>query len=238
MSIIKYIVSILLAVCACSCAADYTLQHNNVTMGDFVDGTFISDQGLTYEIADTLCSVDTDTIKRAIIACDILRYTEESRYIVRLTDINPVFTKVPVDSTSVSDNEIFVEDALNIDEIWYSAGYLNLHIYIPIKEGSKQAHLVNLVRNDGNAVDGVYEFTFKHNAYGEIITEEDTDLVPSSTYVSFPISQLFKDEEQNLQVIFRWTSYEELDGKLSAKTRKNITTLDIVRGGYEHKHQN
>lgn len=235
MSIIKYIISIISAACLCSCAADHTLHYSNVTMGNFVDGTFVSDQGQIYDIVHTTLPVDTDTLKRAIISCDIITRTEDDRYDVRLTDFEPVFTKEPVDSTAVTDNEIFADDALNIDEVWYSAGYLNLHIYIPVKEGSMQAHMINLVRNDENAADGIYEFSFRHNAYGEVITASDKDFTTSSRYVSFPLSQLFKDGEQKLQVIFRWTSYEELNGKLSAKTKKNITTLEIERGGYEHK---
>ena len=238
MNKIKYIASILLAAIVCSCAADYTMHYSNVTMGDFVDGTFISDQGLIFDIVEQTCSGELDSLKRAIISCDILKaHTEEGRYIVRLTDFSPVFTKAPVDSTSVTDGEIFTEDGLNIDEIWYSAGYLNLHAYIPIKENSSQAHLINLVRNDGNPTEGVYEFTLKHNAYGEIITADSTEMIPSATYISFPVAQLFKEEEQQLQITFKWTSYEEQEGKLSAATKKNTTTLDIRRGGYEHKYQ-
>ena len=237
MSIFKYIISVLITVCACSCAADYTMQYSNVTMGDFVDGTFISDQGLTFDFVDNTCPVKTDTLQRAIISCDILKFDSEAgRYTVRLTDFCPVFTKAPVDSTKVTAQEIFTEDALHINEIWYSAGYLNLHTYIPVKENSSQAHLINLVRNDKNPAEGVYEFTLKHNAYGEVITSDSTDMILASGYISFPVASLFKEDEQKIQLVFKWNSYEEQDGKPSAATKKNTTTFDIERSGYEHKH--
>ena len=238
MSIRKYIISILIAVCACSCAADYTMQYSNTTMGNFTDGTFISDQGLIFDIEDNACPVAPDTVQRAIISCDILKFnSEEGRYTVRLTDYCPVFTKEPVDSTSVTEEDILAEDGLHINEIWYAAGYLNLHAYIPVKENSSQAHLINLVRNDKNETEGVYEFSLKHNAYGEIISADSTGIVLASCYISFPVSYLFKEDEQKVQIIFKWTSYEEQDGMLAPATKKNTTTIDIERGGYEHKYQ-
>ena len=238
MSIKKYIISILVTVCACSCAADFTMQYRDVTMGNFTDGTFISDQGLTFDIVDNLYPVDPDTVQRAIISCDILSFnSEEGKYTVRLTDLCPVFTKEPVDSTLVTEEDIFAEDGMHINEIWYAAGYLNLHTYIPVKENSSQAHLINLVRNDKNEAEGVYEFSLKHNAYGEVITSESTDMILASEYISFPVAYLFKEDEQKVQIVFKWTSYEEQDGKLTPATKKNTTTLDIERGGYEHKHQ-
>lgn len=236
MSIIKYITSALLSIFVCSCAADFSLHYGNITMGNFVEGKFISDQGLTFNIVERTCSVDIDTLERAMISCDILTCTGESQYNVRLTDFNPIFSKYPVDSTSVTDNDIFKEDPLSINEVWYSGGYLNMHINVPVKENSRQKHLVNLVRNDMESSTGMHEFTFKHNAFGEVITADDYDFIPSSAYISFPIAQLFKDDEQNIQIILNWTSNEETDGILSKETRRNTTSLEIERTGYEHKH--
>ena len=131
MSYFKYILSVISALCICSCAMDNTLQYNNVTMGNFVDGKFISDQGLTFNIVDRTCSESIDTLKRAMISCDILSRAGNEGYDVRLTGVDAIFTKNPVDSTSVvNDTDIMVENPLNIGEMWYSAGYLNLLIYM------------------------------------------------------------------------------------------------------------
>ena len=215
---------------------DNTLHYSNVTMGDFVDGDFISDQGLTFNIVEKTCSESIDTLKRAMISCDILSRSENGGYDVRLTGVDAIFTKSPVDSTSVMNNtEIMMENPLNIREMWYSAGYLNLLLYIPIKEKSSKPHLINLVRNNEAADEGVYKFTFKHNAFEEIITADDNEFIIASTYVSFPVVQLFKKNEQKVQIILNWTSNEEKDGNWSHETKKNTISLDIERGGYEHK---
>ena len=215
---------------------DNTLQYSNVTMGNFVDGEFISDQGLSFNIVEKTCSDVTDTLTRAMISCDVLSRSEDGGYNIRLTGVVEIFTKNPVDSTSVaSDTEIMTENPLSIEEIWYAGGYLNMLIYIPVKENSKQAHLINLVRNDGNTQDGTYRFTFKHNAFGELITASDSDFLLASAYVSFPIAQLFQEDEKKVQIVLNWTSNEEKEGVWSDEMKKNTITLEVERIGYEHK---
>ena len=213
------------------------IYDNNITMGNFVDGEFVTDQGLSYHILALNCNGAIDSIKRAMVSCNIISKVDESRYNVIINDFEEIFTKTPVDSTSVTDEEILKEDPLNLGEIWYSGGYLNILVSIPVKEGSGQAHLVNLVRNDKDAAEGVYEFTFKHNAYGEVYTPQDTLFAQSNRYVSFPLSHLFKEDEKKVLVKLSWTSNVEKEGKLTAETQKNKTLLDIERVGFEHKHQ-
>ena len=101
---------------------DNTLQYNNVTLGNFVDGGFISDQGLRYNITKLSCNQFADTLKRAMISCDILGRNEDGGYDINLTGINAIFTKEPVDSTMVSDAEMLAENPMNIGEVWYSGG--------------------------------------------------------------------------------------------------------------------
>ena len=215
---------------------DNTLQYGNVTMGNFIEDKFISDQGLTFHIVERTHSGSLDTVKRAMIGCDILYKSIDGGYAVRLTGVESIFTKNPVDSTAVmNDTEIMTENPLNIGEMWYSGGYLNMLVYVPIKENSKKSHLINLVRNDAYSAAGTYKFTFKHNAFGEVISDNDNDFVIASTYVSFPIAQLFKEDEQKVQIILNWTSNEEKDGNWSTETKKNTISLEVERGGYEHQ---
>lgn len=202
-------------------------------MGNFVDGKFISDQGITYDIVEQTCSGMADTLNRAMISCDVLSKTADDRYDIRLTGFDEIFTKSPVDSTAIEDADILVENPLSVGEIWYAGGYLNMFIYIPIKEGSIRTHLINLVRDDRNSTSQNYTFTLKHNAFGEIITADDTDFILGGTYVSFPIANIIKEDKTLLTLC--WTSNEESEDKWSAKTKKNIITLEWERVGYEHK---
>ena len=221
------------ALCLISCQKDDTLQYFNTTMGNFSDGKFISDQGNTFNIKELACQNVSDTIARAIIVCDVLSKTGEKEYDIRLHDVSGVFTKTPVDSTSVTDSTIFVENPLSIGEMWCSGGYINMFIYIPMKSGSTQAHLINLVRNDASADEGVYEFVLKHNAYGEVMTGEDTDFVLGGTYVSFPVAGMFKEDKATIRI--RWTAHKEVEGAWSVETERNVLEYSWVKGGFEHK---
>lgn len=222
-----------LILCVSSCYKDSTLRYCNVTMGDMTDGVFISDQGNRFEIKEQTCAGTLDTIKRAMITCDILSKTGEDTYDIRLNGFSSVFTKSPVDSTAVTDSSIFVEDPVSIGEMWYSGGYLNMFICLPIKPDSKTAHMINLVLDDEASKDGLYLFTLKHNAYGEVITEDDKDFVLGGTYTSFPVSNIIKEDKAEIRV--SWTSGVTGDDALSQETERNSLTIDWERSGYEHK---
>lgn len=233
MSSIRIYLSILLTLLVISCQKDDTIHYSNVTMGNFVNGQFISDQGITYDIVEQTCSVDTDTLGRSMVSCDILTKTGDNRYNIRLNEFSSIFTKDPIESTAVTDSTIFVENPLSVSEIWYAGGYLNLYIYIPIKEGSTQTHLINLMKNDDRSVADNYVFSLKHNAYGEILTEEDTDFVLGGTYVSFPIANIIQGDHAKLTL--EWTSHEENEGMWSVETKRNTISMDWERVGFEHK---
>ena len=74
--LIIFIVAGIAALAATSCDKDNTLRYNNFTMGNIVDGKFVSDQGNTFNVVEQTCSGRLDTLERAIILCDIL-YQEE-----------------------------------------------------------------------------------------------------------------------------------------------------------------
>ena len=71
---------------AASCEQDSTLRYGNFTMGNVVDGKFVSDQGNTFNVVEQLCPGKLDTMKRAIIICDVLKAAEgkNDEYDVRL----------------------------------------------------------------------------------------------------------------------------------------------------------
>jgi hypothetical protein len=210
-----------------SCQKDSTLHYSNITMGNIVDGVFISDQGNIFNIKEQTCEGVIDTMKRAYISCDVLSKTAEKTYDIRLNGFHNVFTKSPVDSTAVTDSAVFAEDPLMVYEMWYAGGYINMYIALYFKEGSGQSHLINLVRNDEGAVPGIYEFTLRHNAFGELPGEGDTDFTLGGTYVSFPAADLIKEDEADIMI--RWNSGKKNEDGSDAG---NILIYKWKRGGY------
>ncbi len=220
------------ALCLASCQKDNTLYYSNITMGNIVDGVFISDQGNTFNIKEQTCDGILDTLKRAFINCDVLTKTGEKTYDVRLKSFSSVFTKNPVDSTAVTDSATFVEDPLMIYEMWHSGGYINMYIFLPVKVGSKTSHLINLVRDDENATPGIYEFTLKHNAFGETAASGDGDYILGGTHVSFPAAGIFKEEEAD--IIIHWNSGNMGEDASNSISKKNSLVYKWRKGGYEH----
>lgn len=191
---------------AVSCQQDDTLMYHNVTMGNVVDGTFISDQGNTFNVVEQNCSGRIDTMKRAIMVCDVLNRTEgeENTYDVRMNSIHPVLSKTPLVLSEITDEEAMVTDPVHIRDIWYSGGYLNMYIVIPIPVTDSKSHLINLVVNDTESSGNSYSLELRHNGFGEVWTEESVDYILAGNYVSFPISNVFSGDSAEVTLKWKW----------------------------------
>ncbi len=211
-----------LALSAISCSkGDDTLRYNNITMGNVVDGTFISDQGNVFNIVEPTIVSGLDTMKRAFTICDILSKTAgaENSYDVRLNYLANVVTKNAIPSSEIAGKPSPVNDPLIIQDIWISGGYVNIYIIAPVKKLDGKKHEIIFVHDEANSGNGTYKFQVYHNAYGDVLkdNDENKDLVLASGYASFPVSSIIK--EDNATVKLEWNSYVVLNQSLiSAKT--------------------
>lgn len=225
----------IVVIAAISCKKDDTLRYNNLTMGNIVGETIVSDQGNTFDIAETLFEVDLQKFEygRVLLMCDVLKKTSENRYDIRLTGIESVLTKDVLTQSEITEDKLMVEDAINIRDIWYGGGYLNLFIEIAQKEDSEKEHMINLVYDDQSEGDG-YTFILCHNAFGETPSEEDKGYRSAFGYVSFPIAGLIK--EDSAAITMRWKSHRRLPGGgYSLLETEDITEVcKWERIGYEH----
>ena len=219
---------------AVSCQKDDTIQYNNSTMGNIVNGTFISDQGNIFNVVDQTCDGKLDTLKRAFVVCDILNKTaggSSNEYDVRVNYIADVLTKNVVPTAEATD-EMKVQDPIRIEYIWLSGGYVNMFVVFPVKEGSKTTHLVNLI-HEGMMTDkgsneekkGTYRFTLCHNSYGDKLTPPQTQgYLLTGGYVSFPLSSFISENEAEIQIDWVWhkTIGTGLSTELDNKTVSTI----------------
>lgn len=235
-----------------SCKKDDTLRYGNVTMGNLVDGKFISDQGNVFNFAEMLVSTDLEKFRRGIMQCDVLREVGENEYDVRVTYLDTVFTKAPVKaSIAAEDPEKVVEDPIHIEQLWVSGGYVNMYIafqvqIFPALKESK--HMINLVLDDSSEKPGEYVFTLRHNAFGETVTqpdnkteEEEGEVSTSSnpiswglagSYVSFPIADLIG--EDNATVKFKWLSHVITGNFWSSATEQRSHSVSYSKDYFEH----
>ena len=194
-----------------SCKQDEILMYNNVTMGNVIDGTFVSDQGNIFNIVERTTIKDIEGMSRALTICDILRKVEgtDNVYDVRLNAATEVFTKKPIllDYADASRDES-VNDPVYIQDLWISGGYINIYIMLEMKYDSDQKHLINLVYDENGSADGKYKFQLRHNSYGESLIYDATGIGYGGTYASFPISDIIKESNAELTISSRWYKTE------------------------------
>ena len=239
----RTLASLFIAILAlASCKKDDAICYNNITMGNIDGSSIVSDQGNTFDIINSPANLNLETFKygRVILACDVLKKTAEKRYDVRLTDIASVLAKDPVPAEVIEpEDDINVDDPIHIRDIWYGGGHINMLLEFAVKKNSSTQHLINLIFNevaepeDGSDLKN-YVFTLRHNAFGDVATEEEADqYFVSGGYVSFPVANLIKEDKACITL--NWNSYKMEGGWFSIFSSEAKTkTFDWRRIGYEH----
>jgi hypothetical protein len=240
-----YLAAILAGTFMTSCEKDNTLQYNNATMGNMVDGIFVSDQGNRFNIVDQRCDGQLDEMKRAFIVCDVLNKSAgggENDYDVRLNHIASVLTKDVVLHTDVTE-EMIIQDPIHIENAWISGGYINMVIMFPSKVGSSTSHLINLVHEGGmtdqqtkEEIAGTYRFTLRHNSFEDKISTQPADYVMAGGYVSFPLSTYITEKEADFSI--EWTSHISVGAGLSSETEVKSLKGKYTSDGFQHAPQN
>lgn len=228
-----WIAAVVSALAAASCQKDDTLRYGNVTMGNVVDGTFVSDQGNVFNVVEQTCRGKIDTMKRVIVSCDVLRMTDgkEGHYDVRLTSMSSVLTKDPVFLSEITDDDMLTKDPVHIKEMWQSGGYLNMYLVFPIEYGSRNPHMINLVLDD-NAVSGnSYTFELRHNGFDEVWTEENKEYILAGAYVSFPVGNVISGD--SAEVTLNWKWHKVVGSGYSLEVVDNTLEFNWTRDSFE-----
>ncbi len=222
----------MLALAAASCQKDNTLYYGNLTMGNIREGRFVSDQGNTFNVVEQTCAGKLDTMKRAIMTCDVLNATSGAKdeYDVRLTQLSSVLTKQPIAASDATEEELAVNDPVHIGRLWYSGGYLNLYIMVPFDKTKSQKHLINLIYTKEE--DGSLTFELRHNAYSDLRNDENVNMVLGANYVSFPILDIVNAE--NAKITIKWKWYEAAGYAWTSTEKEYSLTYDWKREGFEH----
>ena len=237
--LIAFISAFLLCTGAVSCKKDDTLQYNNITMGNVTDGLFTSDQGNIFHVADQNpgCVGKLDTMKRAIILCDVLCKTlggQDNEYDIRLNGMASVRVKdIQFNDTDV-EGQIYKEDPVNIEQLWISGGYINMYVSFYYKSGSTAVHEINLLKR--KAEEG-YLFRLVHNSNGDVITDETmNEYVMAGGYFSFPVTSIITEEVADIR--FEWLWYQTVgsSNNININTTGYITTTfsGFRMDGFQH----
>lgn len=225
-----------IAALACtSCQKDETIRYNNATMGNVVDGQFVSDQGNRFNVVEQFCSGKLDTMKRAFIICDVLNTAEGSNeYDIRLNYMVPVLTKTATPSSQISDISLLKNDPILLTDLWVSGGYVNLYVTIPVARTANKMHEIKFVLDQTAQGDSTYTFQIFHDAAGEVLKEnaDNSNLTLASAYASFPVSSIIKEDKA--EICIKWQSYILVgENIISAKSDKFKVTRTYTKGSFE-----
>ena len=197
--------AVIAAFSSLSCMKDNTLLYNNVTMGNVVNGEYVSDQGNIFHIVSQSCAGRIDTMGRALTICDVLNRTAGSggnEYDVRVNYMHKVLVK-DVIAEENADDDAKTEHPVRIEKAWISGGYLNIYISFPYNPANRATHMVNLMQQ-ASEESGTYRFRLTHNAFEDAVTGDGTEgWQISGGYVSFPINALIVEDEARLRISWK-----------------------------------
>ena len=170
---------------AVACGRDDVILHGETTMADIRDGVLVTDNGLTYHIAEDRTSSEWKSWQRTFVTCDILRQRSDKAFDIRLIEAHSVLRKEPVPEGAVPD-ETLGDDPVQITAGWVSGGYLNLMLRV-VYRPEDEPHLINLVRLPDE--DGTVRFRLRHNSHGDYYGAPGVEppLSFGLSYVSFPV---------------------------------------------------
>lgn len=227
----RILIAAMVFLAAISCKKDETLRYNNMTMGNVVEGTFISDQGNIFNVVENPCKGDILAAERSLVICDVLNRTkggQSNEYDIRLNRITDVLTKNIVATGTEPSEELASDDPVNIENIWLSGGYVNMYILFPVKPGSGTIHYINLVQKE-TTEEGAYVFHLQHNAQGETVADmPEEGLGIGGRYVSFPISKIITEETAQFEI--NWVCHKSTPSGFSKDTEEKTIKGTYAKG--------
>lgn len=223
-----------------SCLKDpEMLFTNDQTTGNIIEGRFLSDQGLWYDVVEQTCEGVLRDYERALIVCDILRNTstdKELSYEVRLKQIVPV--GLPEVLAGVDEN---MQDPIVADLTWVSGQYLNMRlVYFTAVESTAQHQIKLAVVQKPSSVQPLV-VRVCHDAgedAGVVTGLKRDDLANAKTvsqvtvFVSMPLYELYKDLHTytiNYEVEYPWHKTGQDKETFVAETEINTLKGNLHR---------
>lgn len=231
------IICIIAAAFISSCKQDETLRYNNLTMGNIVNGTFVSDQGNIFNVVEKTCEGNLEEMERALVICDVLKLKPgtENQYDVRLNGISYVLLKDAISRNAAdSEEESSVSDPIHIYSAWISGGYLNMYLMYERVKTSNTKHLVNLVIEDTDSENGKFTFSLRHNSFGESLIyelEDEKQIELAGAFVSFPLTEIITDDSAEITV--KWNWYKDPTPNSKSEIQEVSGRITYTKGGFE-----
>lgn len=206
----------LVSVSLTSCLKDsYESIQGYQYIGDFRDNdttTIYSDNGLIFKITDRNCGGTLKGLDRVVFVIDILKKTDqELTYNCKLTGFVGVTVSPALKTSTAGDISQYGSDEVTVHSKWFSAGYINLLASVQARKGSNDMHSFALVLDEEREdQDGALVFILKHNANGDVPTEETKDeFIKLGYYLSFTLDGI--DYDANTIFKIEWGDEDQVE---------------------------
>lgn len=185
------------------------------------DGSFVGDDGNTYVFSNASAGEKLEKATRMLGSFDVTEELPDGRYSAKLLEYTFPLYKEPVKSSEVEDPDTLGNDLIDVDEIWYSGGCLNMTNRFRYSPEAEKAHTVSLLADTSRPVNDTLFLSLRHNAGEDAIPEGmfPIDFAIFKFYSSFPIVSLFPEGKSDGVISL---SYE---GENGAKTIINKIKL-------------
>ena len=165
----KRILPLLLALTALlSCVKEgYPLLSNTSDIGSLKGRVVTTDGGLELTVTEQNVDLPEGDQDRIFVRFDVLRKTGDRSCDIRLNGWTVPLNKAGLRKSDITDPAQVGDDPIYMESGWFSGGYLNMELVLPILRGSETKHLLNLVFDDANSADTL-RFRIHHNGFGEV----------------------------------------------------------------------
>ena len=209
------------------CIKENYLVTNDQTMGNIVDGRFLSDQGVWYDVVEEVNEGDAARLAgetRALVLCDILKNnctSLEYAYDVRLKDFAHVDVAPVVSLPQVSE-----EAPMLVDLAWASGAYLNFRIIYLAPETEAAEHSFSVVVEKEPSDLQEIVLHLYHDAGGEYYGAPDTDknsFKQHARFVSVLLTPYYSaDKSYNMHYTLKFSWHKASDDGKSYQAETEI----------------
>lgn len=224
----KYLFVVLAAIAVfVGCNKESALYYGMMTMGQVKEnGNIVTDEGLTYVIAENNSEGDYKSLGRIMILCDVLEKLEDDNtYSIRLQDFSSVVISSPL-RLSVYPESWFGADAIQMKSGWFSGGYLNMFVTMTMIQNSTTSHDIRLMFDDTVDNSDTLHFYLKHDGKGETYesAKDKSKVVEAGGYVSFPINAFVPSDVKGIYVRIDWDWYKTATSEYTTETEHHTET--------------
>lgn len=173
-----------------------------------------TDEGRMLYVVENRMPSFAVTNGQRVVANVTLLSPKDKGYEVRVNALSQLLTKKPVFPSLMTPEEVTAlgTDPIAIESSWFSGKYLNINFNV-YRQDVTVPHFINLVVDEQASTEERVVVRLTHNAEG------DPQVYPSSSRVSFEITDLIPSGKKEITVQLKWKTYSGTEQSTTALYR-------------------